>query len=593
MATKLDTKELSIAAAKSFIASLNAADTNAEKKSTILYTVIGKNSNFVSEPTPDDINETNNYVNVTVYDDAIGAKKIETTHVSHVAPRHNWETGTVYAMYRNSDKNLYERNFYVVTDDLNVYKCLDNNSGGASIIEPRGYDLSPFTTSDGYTWKYMYSISTGDADKFLTTSYIPVKTISTSDGSVESTRQLEVQNAAVNGAIQIIEVVNSGRNYLQISNGAVVSATSTTVTFSSQEGSPFPSATDSLYNGTSIYLISGTGSGQLRRIIKYDGETKTATVNTAFATIPRNDSRYIISPTITIIGDGTGAKAYSIVGTDGIIANVSMISTGQNYTKAKAFITSNTEVVHGTGATANVILSPVGGHGSDAISELYADKIIINTQVKGTEGTSVNARGYIPANTDFRTISILKDPILKVDVDNVPVPVEVIANTTNAPDTLRLTHRITMSYDAMDGTVVRDPLTVGTTITNLRNYERAVDGDLEFVTELSPIARRTSALRNAIQGANAQIVFIKKDETRDASHYNLYINNVRSYGNYPAFTRDDVILRSTGTTQIGEVVEIKGPEANTYSGEILYSENVNKVTKDLEQIEDIKIILDF
>lgn len=591
MATKLDTKELSIQAAKSFIASLNAQDTDTVKKSTILYTVIGKNSSFVSEPTPDDIKETNDYINVTVYDDAIGAKKIETSHVSHVTLRHNWETGTVYSMYRNTDSNLFERNFYVVTDDLNVYKCLDNNSGTASTIEPRGYDLSPFTTSDGYTWKYMYSISTGDADKFLTTAYIPVKTIKTSDGSVESARQVEVQNASVNGAIQIIEGVNTGRNYLQIANGAVVSATTTTVTFSAQEGTPFPSATDALYNGSSIYLISGTGSGQLRRIIQYDGETKTATVNTAFSTTPRNDTRYIISPTVTIIGDGSGAKAYATVGTDGIIANVSMISIGQDYTKAKVIITANS--YHGTGATANVIISPIGGHGSDPVSELYADKVAINTQIRGTEGTSVNARGYIPANTDFRTISILKDPILKVDVDNLPISTEVVANTTNSPDTLRLAHRMTISYDAMDGTVVRDPLTVGTILTNLRNYERAKDGDLEFVTELSPGERLNNALSNAVQGANAQIVFIKKDETRDASHYNLYINNVRSYSNYPAFTRDDVILRSTGTAQIGEVVEIKGPEANTYSGEILYSENVNKVTKDLEQIEDIKIILDF
>ena len=591
MSTKLDTKELSITSAKAFIASLNAQDTSSTKNSTVLYTVIGKNTDFTSEPTPDNINENNKYVNVTVYDDAIGAKKIETSHVSHVAPRYNWETGAVYSMYRDTDNNLFERNFYVLTDDLNVYKCLNNNGGSPSTIEPRGYDLSPFTNSDGYTWKYMFSISTGDADKFLTTQYIPVKTISATGGSVESSRQLEVQNASVNGAIEIIESVNEGRNYLQVANGAVVSATSTTVTFSAQEGTPFPSATDSLYNGSSIYFISGTGSGQLRRIIFYDGETKTATVNTAFSTIPRNDTRYVISPTVTIIGDGTGAKAYSSVGAGGAIANVSLISIGQDYTKAKVYITANS--YHGSGATANVIISPIGGHGSDAISELYADKILIDTQIRGTEGTSVDGKGYIPANTDFRTISLLKDPILKVDVNNTQLATEVVANTSNAPDTLRLSHRMSISYDAMDGTVVRDPLTVGTIITNLRNYSRAVDGDLEFVTELSPGERTNNALNNAVQGANAQIVFIKKDETRDASHYNLYINNVRSYSNYPAFVRDDVILRSTATTQVGEVVEIKGPEANTYSGEILYSENVNKVTKDLEQIEDIKIILDF
>ena len=43
-----------------------------------------------------------------------------------------------------------------------------------------------------------------------------------------------------------------------------------------------------------------------------------------------------------------------------------------------------------------------------------------------------------------------------------------------------------------------------------------------------------------------------------------------------------------------ELVEaIKGPEANTYSGQILVTENVQPVTRSPEQTEDIKIILDF
>jgi hypothetical protein len=43
-------------------------------------------------------------------------------------------------------------------------------------------------------------------------------------------------------------------------------------------------------------------------------------VNTAFATTPNTDSRVIVSPTLTIIGDGSGAKAYTRVNSNtGII----------------------------------------------------------------------------------------------------------------------------------------------------------------------------------------------------------------------------------------------------------------------------------
>lgn len=64
-------------------------------------------------------------------------------------------------------------------------------------------------------------------------------------------------------------------------------------------------------------------------------------------------------------------------------------------------------------------------------------------------------------------------------------------------------------------------------------------------------------------------------------------------GDYAAFTKDDVILKSTAETEIATVEALKGPEANTFSGELLYAENVQVVLRDLEQTEDIKIILDF
>ena len=41
------------------------------------------------------------------------------------------------------------------------------------------------------------------------------------------------------------------------------------------------------------------------------------------------------------------------------------------------------------------------------------------------------------------------------------------------------------------------------------------------------------------------------------------------------------------------VSTINGPEANTFSGQFLHTENITKVTRSVDQTEDIKIILDF
>lgn len=588
------TKDLSINNAKAFIEAMNAQDTSTTKNSVILYAVLGKSEPYENEPTPIIPPDNEQYLQYQAHRDFIGGKKITTGDISHVVPRYNWTSGTVYSMYRDTDEDMYDRVYYVLTDEFNVYKCLYNNKGAQSTVQPTGFSTQAFTTSDGYTWKYMYTITLGDAEKFLTSVHMPVKTLSSSDGSTEGDRQIAVQNAAVNGAIEIVETVTTGTNYLFLpeTSGFVESATTTTLKLSTSVVQP-PSSQENIYNGSSVYVISGTGAGQLRRIIDYSGSTRTLTVNTAFATVCNTDSRVIISPTVTIIGDGRGAKAYSRVNVStGSISNVSIIDTGSQYTRGVAIITANGS--HGSGATANVVISPVGGHGSDPVRELAADKVLLNVIFNGKEGVSANGNGYIPSNTEFRTISILKDPVLKVDENNNNITTERVANNSNSPLTLRFTTRAQISYLQMDNDEPVNPLVPRDIITNERNRLRAELGRLEFVTELSPTARRNDSLANAIQGANAQVVYIRNDETEtDPSFFVAYLNNIQSHSDYIPFTKDDIILKSTSEEKIATIEAIKGPEANTFSGKIIHTENIRVVARDPDQAEDMKIILDF
>jgi len=587
------TKELSISNAKAFAQAINGSgDGRSTKKSVILYVAIGRQLPWPNEPTPVEPTDNDDYLRHQVHREMIGAKKVNEGDYSHVTERYDWESGTVYSMYRHTDKDFYERKGWVLTNQNNVYKCLYNNKGGASTVKPTGYSTLPFTTSDGYTWKYLYTISLGDANKFMTATHMPVKTITTGDGGVESDRQLLVQNAAVNGSIEVAETVLTGSGYHYVANGAVEAGGVTTLRLSAAGDNP-PSSIDKYYNGSSVYVISGTGAGQLRRIIKYSGTTKTLTVNTAFSTVCNTDTRVIISPTLTIIGDGQGAKGYTEVDTStGSISNVNIISVGSGYSRAYAEITSNT--IHGSGATANVYISPAGGHGSDPVRELGADKLCLNVKLGVTDGVSANGNGYIPSNTTFRSISVLKDPVLKCDSNNNFVTTQKVANTSNSPNTLRLTTRMGISYNSMDGSNPINALSAGDIITNERNRLKAELGTLEFVTDLGSTQRENNALANAVKGANANIVYIRNDETiADSSFYTMYVNSKESYSDYAAFTKDDVILTNQSDTQVATVEAIKGPEANTYSGEILFVENIQPVTRDPDQTEDIKIILDF
>lgn len=591
-------KEFHVTNAKKFKESISSDSTDNVENSIILYAVLGRNRAYDDENNPDTPIETDIDKHCVLWRDAIGARKITSGDVSHVIPRYNWTTGTVYSQYRDTDKNLYDRAFYVLTSENNVYKCLYNNKGAASTIEPTGYSLRPFTLSDGYTWKYMYSISLGQSDKFLTAGYMPVRTLANTDGSSEGTRQVAVQNASVNGAIEIVETVGVGSNYKQVSNAIAESATTTTVTLSSAAGDT-PSLIDNYYNGSSLYIISGTGEGQLRRVINYTGSTRTFTVNTGWATLPNTDSKMIVSPTVTIIGDGTNAKAYARVAgstsvRSGGIDSIQVINRGSGYGQASAIISANT--IHGSGATANVVISPIGGHGKDPVRELGGDKLLLNCQFEGSLGTSSTGKGYIPANVDFRSISILKNPILKVDENNDILTTEVAANTTNSPANLRLTTELTISYESIDTDFLNtNGLSSGDIITHERARLSAELGTLQFVTELNPATRTTASMSNAVKGANATVVYIRDDETQsDQSFYTVYINNIGSYGGLGVpWTKDDEILKSSSSTKVATISTINGPEANTFSGEFIHTENIAKITRDVDQTEDIKVILDF
>ena len=109
------------------------------------------------------------------FDDLLAVKRITASDVNFVVPRRNWTTGTTYDIYRHdygeyqtgstSTKitansgatTLFDATFYVMTDDYNVYKCLDNNGNVASTVKPTGTSTTILATGDGYKWKFLYT----------------------------------------------------------------------------------------------------------------------------------------------------------------------------------------------------------------------------------------------------------------------------------------------------------------------------------------------------------------------------------------------------------------------------------------------------
>ena len=170
-----------------------------------------------SPPTPND-DVTSEFYN---YDDMLGAKLIASTDVTHCIPRRNWATGTTYDHYEHNISaantansgatNLFDSTFVVMNSVFAVYKVIDNDGNTASTVEPTSTSNSIFTTSDGYKWKYMYSLTSAETLNFMSTDFMHVSTDST------------VSAAAVNGALDTIEVVAGGSSY-NVSSGSTITA---------------------------------------------------------------------------------------------------------------------------------------------------------------------------------------------------------------------------------------------------------------------------------------------------------------------------------------------------------------------------------
>lgn len=210
----------------------------------------------------------------TIYDDMLYGKLLQDSDVSFVIPRNNWTANTVYASYNQNDADLYNKEFYVVTDNFEVYKCIDNNDGARSTIKPSLTATSGvFKTGDGYIWKYMYTIDAASNSKFTTAGYVPV---------VPNTA---VQGNATPGTIDSIKVTSGGNNYIIYENGYIGGIVNKSVI----QLPPTASNTDDYYVNSSIYLKSGFGAGQIREISSSNGVSKQIILKEPIETYTRLD----------------------------------------------------------------------------------------------------------------------------------------------------------------------------------------------------------------------------------------------------------------------------------------------------------------
>lgn len=401
---------------------------------TKMYFYIGGVSPFADDNNPPTPTNDTNSIEFVPWRDSIAAKRVKTDDVIQVVDRYNWTSGVVYDYYDDKDTDLLDDDFYVMTEDYRVYKCLWNGGGAGSTVKPELTTTAPFTTpGDGYIWKYMYTITTAEALKFLTNDFMPVRTDTT------------VGAAAIDGGIHVIKVTNGGTGY-----------------------------TDA---------------------------------------------------TVTVDGDGTGVVASATLNSGAVESiTISPGQEGSGYTFANVTITSST----GNNATAQAVISPRGGHGSNAPEELGGKFVMLNIRLDGNEG------GAVSTENDFRKVGLIRDPI------------DEGSGSVATGDVYRQTYRYTLGSLGGTGTFAQD--------------ETVTVGD-----------------------STAEV--IEWDSVNNYLYTSIPLPDVADFANLANLTS------SGGGT--GQITAIDLPGLRAYTGDVLYIENRSPISRATDQIEDVKLIIEF
>jgi hypothetical protein len=272
-----------------------------------------------------------------------------------------------------------------------------------------------------------------------------------------------------------------------------------------------------------------------------------------------------------IQGDGSGGKVKITTNGSGVMTAVEVEAGGTGYTYGNvvlkngflftdAALTTTATVLGTAKGEIEVVIPPQGGHGADPVLELNSKRVMTNIRLTYSEGS-----GDFPVDNDFRRIGIIQDPLqfgssnfLTVDNGSALFAVKVtVPSGGNFVQDEEIQQ--TNSGNISKGRVVSWTLDDGSTTSGVLKYyqspnEHTFNGKVySFVsTAANPIVGQFSTINGTVDTAF----------TSSALGVNF----------------------SSG---------LANPEIANNSGEIIYAENRRLITRAPDQIEDIKLVIEF
>lgn len=247
---------------------------------------------------------------------------------------------------------------------------------------------------------------------------------------------------------------------------------------------------------------------------------------------------YPPSTTIEIVGDGTGATCTPVI-VDGKIVRTVMTNPGSGYTTASVTITPAQS--GSSQAQIRPIISPKGGHGRDAVSELYANSIMMVTRLDREKNKG------IAVSNGYRQVAIVKNPWIYGDTN-------YFRNATGSSCILL----------ECDGS-------------NMNSYQK-ITKDTTLTLASSLVGNKTFTLIEKLRIATAA----------DKYYLLLQYND-----NYIPPAGSSFSFYSNGTAYTITASAIQNPDVDKYSGEMIYIDNRTEFESSDEQIVTVSTLISF
>ena len=510
--------------AKQFVDAVNSSS----KK---FYVFVGRPQAWLpNDNVPPDVDNTLSSEYKAWYD-ITAMKRVNAQDVHLGFRRINWATGVTYTEY-SPDVDLSTANFYVFTDENKVYKCISNNNNSPSTVKPTHITADVQKLTDGYRWKYMFSLSDSLLRKFAVSNYLPIDSNST-----------VVDNAA-KGSIEHLKLISGGTGY--VASRSVSTGTAIPI-FVNGDGDRVATAKCIIVtsNGAvqSVAEITESGTGYptppeesipvMIRQISTDGAVESAfgiaktNVEGRIVSVEKiiGGTRYVSGPAIIV---HSSCKGYAETNSSGVITNVEISNgyTGRNFRYAIATVVA----VATTQAVVKPIISPFSGHGFSPERELFARYVLINLRIAYAEG-----QGDFTVQNDFRRIGLIENPYA--------------FGTTNIATADTLSAQRVLILNNIQGTFSEDNTIYGQT-----TGAKGLFVDLVNTNQLRYI--RDTEIANTID-----------------------------------FAVGESITSSSGAA--GTVSQIIEPEVDPYSGDILFINNRVAIDRSTDQIETISLVLEY